>query len=81
MFSTNSGFNPDQFDIFSNIQSVHSKSPAQPAVLPVPSRPSTPTKFPEKVDEPPVINLTSNIPDDDFIASEELGDEIEFEEL
>jgi hypothetical protein len=33
------------------------------------------------VDEPPVINLTSNIPDDDFIASEELGDEIEFEEL
>ena len=78
VFDTNSGFNPDKFDIFSDIPSSRSKTPIQEVPAP-PPRPSTPAV--EKEEALPVIQLKSVIPDDNsFIESEDFGD-IEFEEL
>jgi hypothetical protein len=57
-FRTDSGFNPDQFDIFSNIQTPITKPPV-PVTTPSPS---------------PVENTIEKQMDDDFIDSEELGD-------
>ena len=79
-FSTSSGFNPDQFDIFQSIEPAHSKSPApSPSVDIV--RPTTPRPTTPAPAELPVIQLTSVIPDDNLIESDILDDDFEFEEL
>jgi hypothetical protein len=70
-FSTTSGFNPDQFDIFQTVEPLRSKSPA-PEQKPPLSRPPTPKPIAQEL---PVIELSSVIKDDI------LDDAIEFEEL
>jgi hypothetical protein len=76
--SPTNDFNPDQFDIFQNIEGLPSKSPA-PEPKPQ-SRPSTP-KIESKKEELPVIELSSLIPDNEMISTNILDDAIEFEEL
>ena len=71
-------FNPDQFDVFQNIEGLPFKPPA-PEPKP-PSRPSTP-KLESKKEELPVIELSSVIPEDEMITTDILDDAIEFEEL